>query len=110
VFLNLLVNAAHAIGDVTTAESEKGRIRISTVQEGNMVHIAVQDTGSGIPEAVRGRIFDPFFTTKDVGKGTGQGLAISRSIVVDKHGGSIHFDTASGVGTTFHIVVPVGPA
>jgi signal transduction histidine kinase len=68
--------------------------------------IRIQDTGSGIPEKVRARIFDPFFTTKEIGKGTGQGLAIARSVVVDKHGGTIHFETEEGKGTTFIIRLP----
>jgi signal transduction histidine kinase len=70
----------------------------------------VGDTGSGIPEAVRARIFDPFFTTKSVGKGSGQGLAIARSVVVDKHGGTIDFETETGRGTEFVIRLPLGEA
>ena len=68
----------------------------------------VGDTGTGIPEAIRHRIFDPFFTTKAVGRGTGQGLAIARSIVVDKHGGTITFETEIGKGTTFIVRLPIG--
>jgi nitrogen-specific signal transduction histidine kinase len=65
----------------------------------------------GIPVEVRSRIFDPFFTTKEVGRGTGQGLAIARNVVVDKHGGTLHFETETGKGTTFYIRLPVaGPA
>ncbi len=108
VFLNLLVNAAHAIGDVVGQSGEKGTIRLGARVEDAWVHITVEDTGSGIPEAVQPRIFDPFFTTKEVGRGTGQGLAIARSIVVDKHGGRIRFDTTPGVGTTFHLHLPIG--
>jgi signal transduction histidine kinase len=67
----------------------------------------VHDTGPGIPENIRSRIFDPFFTTKKVGKGTGQGLTISHSVIVDKHGGTIHFDTEMGKGTTFIIRLPM---
>ncbi|MFZ0953968.1 MAG: ATP-binding protein, partial [Candidatus Sulfotelmatobacter sp.] len=70
------------------------------------VEIRICDSGSGIPEKVRARIFDPFFTTKEVGKGTGQGLAIAHSVVVDKHDGSIHFETKEGKGTTFIICLP----
>jgi signal transduction histidine kinase len=74
------------------------------------VEIAISDTGNGIPVEVRSRIFDPFFTTKEVGKGTGQGLAIARNVVVDKHGGTLHFETETGKGTTFYIRLPVdGP-
>jgi signal transduction histidine kinase len=71
------------------------------------VRIDITDTGSGIPEPIRHRIFDPFFTTKEVGKGTGQGLAIARSTVVAKHGGSLTFDTEMGKGTTFTIRLPI---
>ena len=72
-----------------------------------MVEIRVSDTGTGIPEAIRSRIFDPFFTTKAVGKGTGQGLAISRAVIVDKHGGSIDFESEMERGTTFTINLPL---
>ena len=108
VVLNLVVNAAHAISDVTAAGSKgKGTLRLTTRQEGGWAEIRIQDTGPGIPERVRERIFDPFFTTKPVGKGTGQGLAIARSLVVDKHGGTIHFETEMGKGTTFIVRLPI---
>jgi signal transduction histidine kinase len=107
VILNLVVNAAHAIADACGEKSEtKGKITIRTANYPDWVEIRVQDTGSGIPEKVRSRIFDPFFTTKDVGKGTGQGLAIARSVIVDKHQGTIHFETAEGKGSTFIIRLP----
>ena len=64
------------------------------------------DTGTGIPEAVRSRIFEPFFTTKDVGRGTGQGLAMVYSSVVKRHGGTVTFETETGRGTTFIISLP----
>lgn len=108
VFLNLVVNAAHAIGDVVRDSSQLGRITITTRQEGDWVEIAIADTGGGIPDAIRDRVYDPFFTTKPVGKGTGQGLAIARSIVVDKHQGTLHFISAPGQGATFYIRLPVG--
>jgi len=108
VFLNLIVNAAHAIGDVVGKSGGKGTIRITTSQEGDLVRIDIADTGAGIPEAIRPRIFDPFFTTKEVGKGSGQGLSIARSIVVTKHGGSLTFDSEVGKGTTFTIRLPIG--
>ncbi|MGZ8634456.1 MAG: sensor histidine kinase [Solirubrobacteraceae bacterium] len=107
VFLNLVVNAAHAIEDVT-AEGERGTITLRTTAEDDHVHISVSDTGPGIPSAVAGRIYDPFFTTKDVGRGTGQGLAIARRIVVERHGGTLSFETEQGRGTTFHVRLPVG--
>lgn len=106
VFLNLLVNAAHAIGDVAGQTGQRGVIRVRTYLEGSVVVIAISDTGTGIPEAVRGRIFDPFFTTKEVGKGTGQGLALARAVVVDQHGGSLTFETEMGKGTTFFVRIP----
>jgi len=107
VFLNLLVNAAHAIGDVVGASGGKGCIRIRTRSEADWVRIEIADTGSGIPEAARERIFEPFFTTKPVGKGSGQGLAIARAIVVGKHGGTLSFETEVGKGTTFIIRIPL---
>jgi PAS domain S-box-containing protein len=107
VILNLIVNAAHAIGDVVgKAGSAKGRICVQTRDCPDWVEIRIQDNGSGIPEHVRPRIFDPFFTTKEIGKGTGQGLAITRSVVVDKYGGTVHFETEEGKGTTFIIRLP----
>ena len=107
VFLNLIVNAAHAIGDVVGQSGTRGTIRITTLQESDLARIDIADTGSGIPEAIRPRIFDPFFTTKEVGKGTGQGLAIARSIVVTKHRGSLTFESEVGKGTTFTIRLPI---
>ena len=106
VILNLIVNAAHAIADVVR-DGERGKIVVRTRQCPNWVEIEVQDSGAGIPEHARDRIFEPFFTTKDVGKGTGQGLAIARSVVVDKHGGTIQFVTENGKGTTFTIRLPL---
>jgi signal transduction histidine kinase len=72
-----------------------------------MAEVRISDSGTGIPEHVQPRIFEPFFTTKEVGKGTGQGLAIARSVIVDKHGGTITFETRQGVGTTFIIRLPL---
>jgi signal transduction histidine kinase len=114
VVLNLIVNAAHAIGDVVKGSPQdmnnKGKIRVATRLHEGMVEISIADTGKGIPVDVRSRIFDPFFTTKEVGKGTGQGLAIARTVVVEKHKGTLHFETEVGKGTTFYIRLPVsGP-
>lgn len=107
VILNLIVNAAHAIGDVVAKGVEKkGKIKIQTRNCEDWVEIRIQDSGTGIPKHVQAKVFDPFFTTKEVGKGTGQGLAIARSVVVDKHDGSIHFETEEGKGTTFIICLP----
>jgi two-component system NtrC family sensor kinase len=108
VFLNLIVNAAHAIGDVVGQSGGKGTIRIRTSKEDSFARIDIADTGAGIPEKIRQRVFEPFFTTKEVGKGTGQGLAIARSIVVTKHGGTLTFDSETGKGTTFTIRLPIG--
>lgn len=107
VFLNLLVNAAHAIADADNQRSDKGTITVTTRRDGQDVVISISDTGKGIPEHLQDRIFDHFFTTKEVGRGTGQGLSISRSIVVDKHGGTLNFDTEEGKGTTFLIRLPI---
>lgn len=107
VILNMIINASHAIADVVAkGVAEKGLIWIATRSVGDSVEIRIQDSGGGIPETIRTRIFDPFFTTKEIGKGTGQGLAIARSVVVDKHQGSIEVETASGRGTTFIIRLP----
>jgi two-component system NtrC family sensor kinase len=107
VFLNLVVNAAHAIEEAVQGTDERGVIRVSTARKGEHVEIAISDTGCGIPEDIRTRIFDPFFTTKEVGRGTGQGLALARSTIVDRHGGSIAVESEVGEGTTFRIVLPI---
>jgi PAS domain S-box-containing protein len=110
VVLNIVINAAQAIADVVgDGSGGKGEIRVVTRQEGDGVEVRISDTGGGIPENIRSRIFDPFFTTKTVGKGTGQGLTIAHSIIVEKHGGTIHFKTETGKGTTFIIRLPVAP-
>ena len=107
VFLNLLVNAAHAIGEVVNGTGQKGVIRVRTALEEDAVVISIADTGRGIPEAIRDKVFDPFFTTKGIGRGTGQGLAIARSVVVDRHGGTLTFASEVGKGTTFFIRLPL---
>jgi signal transduction histidine kinase len=106
VVLNMIVNAAHAIAD---AERGKGTIRVATSSEGGSVFITVGDNGVGIPDEIKPRIFERFFTTKDVGRGSGQGLAIAYD-AIKSHGGRIHCDTRVGVGTTFTIELPIsGP-
>ncbi len=108
VFLNLIVNAAHAIGEARKPESEeKGQITLRTCVNEPWLEVRIHDTGGGIPPHVQSRIFEPFFTTKAVGKGTGQGLAIARSVVVDKHRGKLFFETAVDQGTTFVIQLPL---
>ena len=109
VFINLIVNAADAIREKKEKEdsASQGKIRLSTKLEGDWVHIAISDNGCGIDPEIMDRIFDQFFTTKDVGKGTGQGLAISWNIIVDKHRGRIEAESRVGEGTTFHIRLPI---
>ncbi len=104
VMLNLIVNAAHAIADL--GSTERGTIRIRTRVEGNAVVISVSDNGTGMPPAVQAKVFEPFFTTKVVGRGTGQGLSISR-MLVDKHRGSLTFESQAGAGTTFFVRIPL---
>jgi len=109
--LNLVVNASHAIGDVIrTNPGSKGKIKVSTRTDGDHVEVQVSDTGTGIPEEHRLRIFEPFFTTKDVGKGTGQGLAVVYGSIVKRHGGSVTFETEPGKGTTFILRLPLKAA
>jgi signal transduction histidine kinase len=108
VMLNLIINAAHAIDEA--GRGGQGRIRITTRAAGRFARITVSDNGTGIPEAIRARVFDPFFTTKPVGKGTGQGLAIAHSVIVEQHGGSIALESAEGGGTTFVLHLPFDPA
>jgi len=108
VFLNILVNAAHAVaGKIGASGEKKGRIHLVSRQCGDQVEIRISDSGVGIPEEIRGRIFDPFFTTKAVGKGTGQGLAIAHDVVTQKHGGTLEVESQTGVGATFIIRLPI---
>jgi len=109
VILNLVVNAAHAIGEKmnSAGNGEKGTITVLTRRDREQAEIRISDTGGGIPENIRHKIFDPFFTTKEVGKGTGQGLAIARSTIEDKHGGTLTLETVTGQGTTFIIRLPL---
>ena len=106
-FLNIIVNAAHAISDrVAQGDYAKGKIKITTRPSSGGVEIAIQDNGGGIPQSARERVFEPFFTTKEVGKGTGQGLAIAYAVITQKHQGKIRFEVEEGVGTTFVIQLP----
>ncbi len=100
VFMNLLINAAHASGP------QRGCITIRSGAEGEHVWVEVADTGAGIAAEVLPRIFDPFFTTKPIGKGTGLGLSLSYGIV-RKHGGRIDVDSVVGRGSTFRVTLPV---
>ena len=107
VVLNLLVNAAHAIADVVKDTKILGKLTVRTRLDGKEVEIAISDSGTGVPVDVRDKIFDLFFTTKEVGKGTGQGLALAHSVIVKKHGGTLRFESECGKGTTFFIRLPV---
>lgn len=105
VFLNILINATHAIEDQQA--NALGTIRVQTRRLGDEVVISISDTGCGIPETIRQKIYDPFFTTKEVGRGSGQGLALARSIIVDGHGGQIDCESKVGAGTTFLVRLPI---
>ena len=107
VFLNLIVNAAHAIEDAVAGKPDRGTITLRSRKRGESVEISIEDTGTGIRDDMRHHIFEPFFTTKEIGRGTGQGLAIARTIVVDRHGGELVFDTRVDRGTTFFVRLPI---
>jgi signal transduction histidine kinase len=111
VVLNLVVNAAHAIDEARGGNGPRGVITVKTWADPPLgrAYISVTDTGPGIPAEVLDKIYEPFFTTKPVGKGTGQGLAIARSVVVERHAGTLDVATERGVGTTFTIGLPIGP-
>ncbi|WP_053228343.1 PAS domain-containing sensor histidine kinase [Spirochaeta cellobiosiphila] len=104
VFLNMIVNAAHAIKD--TGKKGLGRISIKTYQEQDSIKVEIQDSGCGIPKKNLQNIFDPFFTTKDIGVGTGLGLNISYDIIVNKHQGRIKVESEEGQGAKFIITLP----
>lgn len=107
VFLNIIVNAAHAIQEKNVQNpAAKGKITITTSHNPRFVEIAIADTGGGIAKDIQQRIFDPFFTTKEVGRGSGQGLSLARSTIVDKHNGQILFHSVFGEGTTFFVRIP----
>jgi PAS domain S-box-containing protein len=110
VMLNLIINSAHAIASAVESESQKGTIAITTRWQGPWAEISIADTGAGIPENIRSRIFEPFFTTKAIGKGTGQGLALAHSVIVNRHQGQIWFESEPGRGTTFFIRLPLETA
>lgn len=105
VFLNLIVNAAHAIAAATEGTGKRGKITVRSALEGGHVVVSIQDTGTGIPENIHAKIFDQFFTTKPVGKGTGQGLAIARTVIA-RHQGELSFDSKVGEGSTFYVRLP----
>lgn len=107
VFLNIIINAAHAIDDaIKNGKYKKGKINISTKMQENFFEIIISDNATGIPEEITDKIFDPFFTTKEVGKGTGQGLAISYSIIAKKHKGKLLVNSTPKEGSDFIIHLP----
>lgn len=107
VLLNLIVNAAHAIGDGRGVEPGQGLIRIVTRRNGDWAEIAVTDNGCGIPGELQQKIFEPFFTTREVGKGSGHGLAIAYNIIAGNHHGELLVDSGPGKGTTFTVRLPL---
>jgi signal transduction histidine kinase len=110
VILNLLVNAAHAIGEKNRGTTRRGAIIVKTRLDGESLCLSISDDGGGIPLHVQPHIFEPFFTTKEVGRGTGQGLAIAHNVIVNQHHGTLTFESSPGVGTTFTIRLPLkGP-
>lgn len=106
VILNIVINAAHALADKFT-DGAKGMIRVSTRTLGEWAEVEISDNGPGIPAEIQSRVFDPFFTTKEVGKGTGQGLAIARSVITNKHNGTLSLKSSPGEGATFTIRLPL---
>ncbi|MBI9070711.1 MAG: PAS domain S-box protein [Melioribacteraceae bacterium] len=109
VILNMIVNSAHAIEEKMGSDSdEKGKIQISTYTDETNFIIEIKDNGIGIEKDKISKIFDPFFTTKEVGKGTGQGLAITHEIIINKHSGELLVDSTYGQGTTIKIIIPIG--
>jgi PAS domain S-box-containing protein len=105
VVLNLLKNAAQAMGEAKMTKAPRIMIRLKS--EGDMAQIEIEDNGPGIPESVRKRIFEPFFTTKPVGQGTGLGLSVSYMIITNNHHGKMEVESTPGVGTTFIISLPI---
>ena len=110
VLLNLIVNAAHAIASASDESSPKGRITITSRRVDRWAEVSIQDTGTGIPDSIRSRVFEPFFTTKPLGKGTGQGLALAHSVIVNRHQGQLWFESKVGQGSTFFVRLPLEPA
>ena len=106
VFLNLIINAAQAIEEQVGSSGQQGEIKISTRIEDSDVVVEIADNGPGIPAELLDRIYEPFFTTKDVGKGTGQGLALARN-TIERHAGALECSSVVGDGTTFRIRLPL---
>ncbi len=106
-FVNLIINAAHAIEGSAAGKAGAGSIVVETSARGDRVVVTVSDNGGGIPDAIKPRIFEPFFTTKKLGKGTGQGLSQVRRSVEELHGGKVSFSGNSKGGTTFTLSLPI---
>ena len=104
--MNIIINAAHAISD--SEKKEEGKISVKTHQNDDHIIISISDNGCGIPDAIKDKIFEPFFTTKEVGRGTGQGLAISYNVINEKHSGTLEIESQENIGTTFNIFLPKG--
>lgn len=104
--LNLIVNAAHAI-EAQHGSSSQGVISISTRAEADWMEVRIADNGTGIPRDLLDKIYDPFFTTKPQGKGTGQGLALVYTAIVERHAGTVEIETEVGQGTTFVLRLPL---
>lgn len=107
-FSNLLRNAVQAFGRAPDGRAARGRVSVRSAVEGGEVVVSIADTGAGIDPEHRGRVFEPFFTTKGPGS-AGLGLAVARAAVVDRHGGSITFQSEVGSGTTFQVRLPLAP-
>ena len=107
VFLNLIINAAHSIGDCISDGGERGVIKVSSGVQEEYAVFTISDTGKGISPDIREKIFEPFFTTKNSSQGTGQGLSIVRSVVIEKHEGKLELESTEDVGTTFKIYIPI---
>jgi two-component system NtrC family sensor kinase len=105
--LNIVINASHALADLHRGTDRKGVIAERTRRDGDSVVIAIRDTAGGIPADIRARIFEPFFTTKEVGRGTGQGLAIAWATITKVHGGELSVESTIGQGSEFFIRLPV---
>ena len=107
-FLNIIVNATHAIEDnAQNLPPQGGKIKISAHQLNTNIVIKITDNGAGMPAEVKERIFDPFYTTKGVGKGTGQGLSLAYAVIVERHKGKIEVQSTTGEGSTFIISLPI---
>jgi signal transduction histidine kinase len=105
VFTNLIINASHAVID--RAADARGKISIRSFRREDQVEIEVRDSGCGIRDEIKDRVFEPFFTTKEVGRGSGQGLSLAYSSIVQRHGGRLSFESSTGIGTTFRVTLPI---